>query len=134
MLKIIIAENNEAIRQGVKRILLDEFNDAVIVEVVNGNALLKTIEESEYSLVIADALTPGTKITQAIKKMKVLRPQTPVLILSMYPVDHYAVSILKAGANGYLSTSLVPEKLISAVHTLLKGKTFPAQQALMPWY
>ncbi len=113
---------------------MGEFADATIDEVLTENALLQTIADNEYSLVIADVLTPGTSITEAIKKMKMLRPKTPVLVLSMYPFDHYAVSFLKAGANGYLTASLVPEKLITAVRTVLKGKTFPARQALVQWY
>jgi len=134
MLKIIIAENNAAVSKGVKRILLKEYQDAVIDEVVNGRQLLQTIAENRYSLVIADVLIPGIKITEAIKQMKTIYPLLPVLILSMYPLDHYGISILKAGATGFLITSLVPEKLVSAVHTVLKGKTFPSRQSLMSWH
>ena len=134
MLKVIIAENNDVVRQGVKRILLKEFYDAVVDEVASGQELLSAIAHDEYSLVIADVLTPGIKITEVVKQVKIRYPYLPVLILSMYSLDHYAVSILKAGASGYLNTSMVPEKLVIAVHDVLQGKTFPSSHALMAWH
>ena len=134
MLKIIIAENNAAVRLGVKRISLKEFKGAVIDEVQGGEELLKTIADNDYGLVIADVLTPGVKITEAVRYMKTLHPLLPVLILSMYPLDHYAIRILEAGASGYLSTNMVPEKLVRAVHCVLEGKTFPAWQTLTAWH
>lgn len=134
MLKIIIAENNATVCQGVKRILRKAFYDAEIDEAANGEELLTTIANSQYSLVIVDVLTPGIKITDAVKQTRTHYPHLPVLILSMYPFNHYAVNMLKAGASGYLSTHLVPEKLVSAVHCVLRGETFPSQQAIMAWH
>lgn len=123
-MRIIIADDHAFLRQGVERILRKEFPTAQIDEVPDGEELVKKVMKTEYDLVISDVSMPGRGGMEALHAIKEIYPKLPVLMLSMYPEDHYAVRALKAGASGYLSKSMAPEELINAVRRVLMGRKY----------
>jgi two-component system, NarL family, invasion response regulator UvrY len=67
---------------------------------------------------------PGRGGLEALKQIKLIKPQLPVLILSIFTEDLYAVRVLKAGASGYMNKNAAPYELIKAVHRILSGRKY----------
>ncbi len=124
MIQILIADDHTIIRKGLKQILLEEFPDAQIGEVADGNELLKQARAAKWDIVISDISMPGRSGLETLKQIKEEFPKLAVLILSMYPEDQYAIRVLRAGASGYLNKEGAPEELIKAVRQILEGRRY----------
>src|SRR6185436_14296957 len=72
-------------------------------------------------LVVLDISLPGRSGLDVLKDVKAARPRLPVLILSMYPEEQFAVRALRAGAAGYVAKQTLPEELVAAVRKVLRG-------------
>ena len=121
MLRFLLADDHSVVRQGVKQILTGAFTQAVFGEAKNAQELLKLVGKETWDIVVLDLNMPGGNGLEALKQIKHTHPQLPVLILSMYPEDQYAVRTIIAGAAGYLNKESAPEELVKAVKTLLRG-------------
>jgi len=124
MLRIIIADDHTVVRRGLRQILLDQFRDAHIEEVVDAEGLVNKVMVEKWDVVISDINMPGRSGLDALKQIRVTYPDLPVLILSMNSEEHYAIRVLKAGASGYLSKDSASEQLIIAVEKVLNGKKY----------
>jgi two-component system, NarL family, invasion response regulator UvrY len=124
MLKIIIADDHAVVRKGLIQILMEAFPNATIVEVTDAESLLKKIFSESWNLVISDISMPGNSGLDALQQIKKHYPKLPVLILSMYSEDLYAIRVLKAGAAGFLNKDFVPEQLVNDAYRLLGGKKY----------
>jgi DNA-binding NarL/FixJ family response regulator len=124
MIKILIADDHAVVRKGLKQILVEEYPSARIGEVADAESLLAEVVKDEWTLVICDMNMPGRSGLDALTQIKQVAPQLPVLIMSMYPEDQYALRVLKAGASGYLGKDNIHEDIIRAVQTVQLGKKF----------
>ena len=124
MLRILIADDHEIVRTGLKQILREEYPFALIEDAEDGNVLLEKALNAHWDIVISDLAMPGLNGIEALKKIKENSPSCPVLILSMYPEDQYAIRAVKAGASGYLTKDMAQEELINAVRRILSGKKY----------
>ena len=119
-MKILIADDHTIVRKGIKQILMEEFIEAVIEEVADGNEMLHKIRSEKFDIVISDISMPGRSGLESLKQVKEEFPKLPVLILSMHSEDQYAIRVLKAGASGYLTKDSAPEELVKAVKQILR--------------
>ncbi|MEO7393399.1 MAG: response regulator transcription factor [Chitinophagaceae bacterium] len=124
MERIILADDHSFIRLGLIQILKDEYPTVAITEVSDGEALVKEVALHNYDLVISDLDMPGRSGIEALEQIKLIKPNLPVLILSIYSEDLYAIRALKAGASGYLNKNAAPYELISAVQRILMGRKY----------
>ncbi len=122
--KMILADDHSFIRLGLIQILKDEYPAVEIKQVVDGESLVKEVTLHDWDLVISDLDMPGRSGLEALEQIKLIKPDLPVLILSIYPDDLYAVRALKAGASGYLNKNSAPEELIAAIHRICMGKKY----------
>ncbi len=102
-IKILIADDHPLFRQGLKNAFEDTPDIEVVSEVENSNDILSKVRENELSLVLLDISMPGKGGLEILKQLKTEFPKIPVLILSVYPENQYAVRYIKAGASGYLT-------------------------------
>ena len=109
------------VRQGLKLILADHFRRAVFGEARNAQEALTLMEREKWDVGVLDVTLPGRSGLEVLKEMKRLRPQMPVLILSMHPEDQFAVRMLKAGAAGYLTKESAGEELVGAIEKVVGG-------------
>jgi two-component system, NarL family, invasion response regulator UvrY len=123
-MRILIADDHAIVRKGLKQILLEEYPYAQIGEADNAEELVKKALFEQWDVVISDLNMPGRSGLDALKQIKQTAPKLPVLIMSMYPEDQYAVRVLKAGAAGYLGKDSVHDELIKAIQTVIRGKKF----------
>jgi DNA-binding NarL/FixJ family response regulator len=121
MLRILLADDHAVVRHGVKQILTDAYAGATFGEAQNAHELLEMVGGKSWDIVVLDLNMPGGNGLEALKQIKLDHPQLPVLILSMYPEDQYAVRTIRAGAAGYLNKESAPEELVQAIHKILHG-------------
>jgi DNA-binding NarL/FixJ family response regulator len=124
MIKVLISDDHAIVRKGIKQLLLEQWPCAQIGETSNAEELVQKAVLEDWNVVICDLSMPGRSGLDALKQIKKSSPQLPVLIMSMYPEDQYAVRVLKAGAAGYLSKDSIHEDLIKAIETVMRGKRF----------
>ncbi len=124
MKRIIIADDHSFVRLGLIQILSDEYPSAEIKEVGDGEALVKEVMLHDWDLVVSDLDMPGRSGLEALEQIKLMRPGLPVIILSIYSEDLYAVRALKAGAAGYINKNAAPYELIKAIERIKLGKKY----------
>jgi DNA-binding NarL/FixJ family response regulator len=124
MNRIILADDHSFIRLGLIQILKDEYPMADITEVGDGESLVKEVTLHDFDLVISDIDMPGRSGLVALEQIKLIKPDLPVLILSIYPEEIYAVRVLKAGASGYMNKNAAPEELINAIQRISLGRKY----------
>lgn len=120
-MKILIADDHAVVRQGLRLILATEFKKATFGEAHDTNELLERLKQDTWDVIVMDLSMPGGSGLNTLKDIKHQHPHTPVLVLSMYPEDQYAVRTLKAGASGYLTKESASEELVNAMQKILRG-------------
>lgn len=124
MKRIILADDHSFVRLGLIQILTDEYPSVEIKQVSDGESLVKEVTLGDWDLVISDLDMPGRNGLEALQQIKLIKPDLPVLILSIYTEDLYAIRVLKAGASGYMNKNAAPEELITAVQRILTGRKY----------
>jgi two-component system invasion response regulator UvrY len=124
MLRILIADDHDIVRQGLEKIFRAEYPDARIETVADGRQLLARVQESEWDLVISDLSMPSTGGLEALPRIRERQPGLPVLILTMHPEEQYALRALKAGAAGYLTKNMDSAELLAAARHVLQGRRY----------
>lgn len=124
LIKILVADDHTLVRKGLKQILLDISGVEVVDEASNGKEVLNKIESNEYDLLLLDISLPGRSGIDILKQSKCIKPELPVLMLSMFPEEQYAIRSLRAGASGYLTKESAPEELIDAIKIVTKGRKY----------
>ncbi|SPE63390.1 Two component transcriptional regulator, LuxR family [Verrucomicrobia bacterium] len=120
-LRVLIADDHEVVRQGVKQILTEEFGRVRFGEAVNATELLQRVWNEKWELVLLDINMPGRSGLEALVELKKERPKLPVLVLSMFSEGEYALRALRAGAAGYLTKQGLGHELVEAVKKVLGG-------------
>ena len=121
MIKILVADDHAIVREGLKQILVETSDIIVAGEASDGNQALNQVRKGDYDLVLLDIAMPGLSGLEVLKQLKSERPDLPVLMLSMYPEEQYAVRTLRAGASGYLTKQSAPDELIAAIRKVCMG-------------
>lgn len=124
MIRILIADDHAIVRRGMKQILLEQYPSADIAEAGDAETLVAKVIEGGWDIVITDMNMPGRSGLDALHQIKQIDPALPVLIMSMYPEDQYALRVIKAGASGYLGKETIHDNLVHAIETVRKGKRF----------
>jgi DNA-binding NarL/FixJ family response regulator len=124
MIKILIADDHAIVREGVKHILSELPDMFIAGEAGNGHEVMETIGKKDYDLILLDIAMPGRDGLEILKDIKIQRPKLPVLILSMFPEEQYALRALKSGASGYLTKDSIPDELLKAIRRILQGRKY----------
>jgi len=124
MVRILIGDDHAVIRKGLRQILLERYPSAIIEEANDAEGLISKAIAGKFDVIISDLSMPGRSGLDVLSYIKQNFPDLPVLILSSYPEDQYAIRTLKAGASGYLSKETAPEELVKAVERVLQGRKY----------
>ena len=124
MIKIMIADDHAIVREGLKQIVADTTYLVVTGEAKNEQETLKLVRKGDYDIILLDIAMPGRGGLDVLKQLKQEKPKLPVLILSMYPEEQYAVRALKMGAAGYLTKVSAPDELIKAIKKISAGRKY----------
>lgn len=121
-IRIIIADDHEIVRAGIKRILSIEKRIKILSEAENGKIALSLIEEYHPDLVLLDISMPGIDGIELARIVKTNFPDIVVLMLTAFEDYHNVERALTAGADGYLSKDISPDFLIEAIYKSILGE------------
>jgi two-component system, NarL family, invasion response regulator UvrY len=124
MAKVLIADDHALVRAGLRQFLEQDPQVTEIGEAVSGSNTLDQLRAKQWDLLLLDIFMPDRSGLDILARVRALHPNTRVLVLSGYPERQYAVSVLRSGANGFLSKESAPEELSKAVRTVLAGKRY----------
>lgn len=124
MIRVLVADDHAVVRQGLKQILGDTPEIRIAGEATNGKEALDKVRAEAWDVVILDISLPDHNGLDILKQLKSERPKLPVLVLSMYSEDQFAVRVLKAGACGYLTKDSAPDELVRAIRKVVSGGTY----------
>ncbi len=127
MIRVLIADDHAVVREGLKRIVAETPDMEVVGEAANGHEVLDFARRHDCDLVLLDLAMPGKDGLDTLKELKLLRPHLPVLVLSVYPEEQYAVRLLRAGAAGYLTKESAPEELVAAIRKVSRGGRYVSE-------
>lgn len=124
MIRILIADDHQVVREGLKRIIEKEGEHRVVAEAANSFEAFEALRRVEVDAAIIDISMPGLSGLDLLKQIRQEWRELPVLVLSMHPEDQYAIRVLKAGASGYLCKDSASERLIDAINKIVGGGRF----------
>lgn len=124
MKEILIADDHEIVRRGL-RALFDEHPDLEVAgEASTAPEVLERVREESWDLLVLDLGMPGGEGLETLRRIRSADPDLPVVILSVHPEDQLARRLLRAGARGYVQKEAASENLVVAVRRVLGGDRY----------
>jgi DNA-binding NarL/FixJ family response regulator len=120
-IRILLADDHEIVRDGLKRILAAAGDLQVAGEAASGDQALALVRANDYDVAMLDMSMPGLSGIDLIKRLKAEKPSLKLLVLSMHGEHQYAARALKAGASGYLTKDSAAEQLVGALRKIAAG-------------
>jgi two-component system invasion response regulator UvrY len=121
MIRILMADDHAIVREGLKHIIAKTDDMTVAGEADNGQQLLDKVREQRFDVLLLDIGMPGRNGLEVLKQIKTDLPRLPILVLTIYPEEQYALRVLRAGASGYLTKESAPERLVEAIRKVSAG-------------
>ena len=128
MIRIVIADDHELIREGVKKIVRSHADVRIVGEAADLAGTLELVRQHLPDVVVLDINLPGYDGLDGLAELRRQFPDQRVVLLSMYGEDKYAVSALRAGAGGYVTKSMAADELVRAVRQVMSGATYISPQ------
>jgi two-component system, NarL family, invasion response regulator UvrY len=124
MLNILIVDDHPVVREGLIRIIEKMPDMKVAGQAESGSDALQKIRQNEYDLILLDISMPDRDGMDIISEIKSLRPNTPVLVLTIHSDSDYALRMFKLGASGYLTKDRASQDLIDAIQKVIHGEKY----------
>jgi DNA-binding NarL/FixJ family response regulator len=127
MYKILIADDHEVVRLGLRLLISEESDMAVTKEATTAHDALASVRQESFDAVVLDITLPGKNGVDLIKELLRVRPALPVLVLTIHPEEQYARRMFKAGAKGYLTKGSPGKEIIRAIRKICGGGTYVSE-------
>ena len=121
MIKVLIADDHAVVRRGLKQILADTPDIVAGGEAAAAQDVMRLVRDERWNVVVLDISIPSATGLELLADIRREKPDLPVLVLTAYPEDQYAVRAIRAGAAGFLTKESAPEKLIEAIRKVAGG-------------
>jgi len=121
MIKTLIIDDHAIVRRGLIHLITEAFAGAKIVECGTGQEAIHATQQEAWDIATLDINLPDKNGIAVLKEIKLQQPDLPIVVLSLYPEQQYALRALKAGASAYLTKETAPEELITAMKKVLAG-------------
>ncbi|NBC18630.1 MAG: response regulator [Bacteroidetes bacterium] len=121
---IVLAEDHQIVRQGLRTLLNQEVDFQVVAETGDGNEALACVAEHAPDVLVVDLTLPGLNGLEVIRRVRRTHPETRVVVLSMHTAEGYIVEALRHGAVGYVLKESGAHDLIRAIREGLQGRRF----------
>lgn len=124
MIQVLIADDHAIIRDGLKQIISFVPNMEVAGEAADGEDVLQKIRTLKVDVLVLDMSMPGKSGIALIQQINAVKPELPILVLSMHQESQYAVQAMRAGASGYITKNTASSQLIDGIRKVAEGGTF----------
>jgi DNA-binding NarL/FixJ family response regulator len=124
MIRIAIVDDHAMVRAGLRQFFADQIDFVVAAEAANGREALDIVRQGEVDVILLDISMPDQSGVDALAAIKARAPDLPVLILSGFAEEHYATTLLRQGANGYLNKECDPQDIVTAIRTVVRGRKY----------
>jgi len=123
-LKILVIDDHEVVRRGVKQILNEVFPHVEVGEADTSQGGIAAVQKEPWDLAIVDISLPDRSGLELLCELHSTMPHIPLMVLSLHPEEQYAVRAFRAGAMAYLTKQTAPEELARAVKQVLAGRMY----------
>jgi two-component system, NarL family, invasion response regulator UvrY len=120
-MRVLLIDDHAIVRDGLRRLLMSEFPQALVTEAADGDQAVEQVRTNPWDLVILDLSLPGRGGLDALKEIHALRPDAPVLVMTMHSEDQYALRAFRAGAAGYITKGNGVDEILQAVRRVRAG-------------
>jgi DNA-binding NarL/FixJ family response regulator len=128
MLKIILADDHQVVRKGLKALLSSETDLTIVGEAGDGLETVKLVEQLQPDVLILDLMMAGINGLEVTRQLQKKCPQTGIVILSMHSNEAYVLEALRSGAKAYILKESPPEELVRAIREVASGRFYLCSQ------
>ncbi len=125
MIRLLMGDDHRIVREGLKQVLAEAPDITVVAEASSGQQVIDTVAAlggtAALDVVMLDIAMPGMDGLEVLQALRRTCPGLPVLMLSTYPENQYAVRCIRLGAAGYLNKSADPDDMVAAVRMAASG-------------
>jgi DNA-binding NarL/FixJ family response regulator len=124
MINVGIVDDHAIVRSGLRQFLSEHVDLRVVGEAANGREAIDLVRNAEVHVLLMDLAMPGQSGLDALAMLRAKAPKMGILILSGYPEEHYAISMIRQGASGYLNKECDPKEIVEAIRTIALGRRY----------
>ena len=124
LIRVAIVDDHQIVRVGFRELLAEELGFSVAFEAATGEQALEALREQACDVLLLDLSLPGKSGIDVLRTVRQRYPETRVLMLSGFPEERYALSMIRNGADGYLCKDCEREELLSALRTVHRGSRY----------
>ena len=124
MIRVGIVDDHAIVRSGLKQFFSEHVDLRVVGEAASGREAIDLVRTTEMDVLVLDLAMPGQSGIDALAMIRAKAPDVGILVLSGYPEEHYAVSLIRQGASGYLNKECDPADIVDGIRTVALGKRY----------
>ncbi len=124
MIRILIADDHPIVRSGLRLIVSEHDDIAVVQEAATAGEVIPAIRGTHIDVVVLDLEFPDASGLDVLRDLRQEFPRLPVMVLSIHPEEEHGVPAMSAGATGYLQKGAAPEQLVQAIRAVYSGRRF----------
>ena len=124
MIRIGIVDDHAFVRAGLRNFFADQVDLRVVGEAANGREAIDLVRTHEMDVLLMDLAMPGQSGLDVLAMIRAKVPDVGIPILSGYPEEHYAMTLIRQGASGYLNKECDPSEIVEAIRTIALGKRY----------
>jgi DNA-binding NarL/FixJ family response regulator len=129
MIKVLLADDHDLVRAGLRHIVEDSGDMEVVAEAADGREAIQQALQKTPDVAVIDLSMPGMDGLEVISQLKAHYPKLPILILTMHTEEQFVVRAVEAGAMGYLTKRAAPGQLVHAIRKLHSGGRYLSDAA-----
>lgn len=123
-LRVLIADDHDIVHHGLKPLIADHFGLVTFGLAKNAQETLDQCAAQDWNVMLLDITMPGRSGLDILADLKRIRPTVPVLIMSAFPEEEFALRALKSGAAGYLDKRMLGSEIVIAIERVLRGEHY----------
>jgi DNA-binding NarL/FixJ family response regulator len=124
MIRVLLVDDHDLVREGLSQIIQTTSDMVIAGEAANGQNAMTLLRKQSFDIVLMDIALPGQNGLHWLKLIKIEQPRLPVLMLTMYDEQQYAVRCMRAGAAGYLTKRHASTELLTAIRRIAAGQKY----------
>lgn len=121
---VILADDHDIVRRGVRAVLEADGRFQVVAEVSDGLSAVQVVEKHKPNLLFLDLSLPRLHGLEALRQIRITSPNTKVLVLSMHNDEPYVIEALRSGASAYILKGSESDEIVRATQEVLAGRRF----------